>query len=502
MAAPRLPPRRPRRTAGERAVVGLGILLTLAAVAAATAAGYGAWSFGRVNKVKLRLSAAPPGLPRNFLVVGSDSRAGLDSASPNAGAFVRGNIVGSRSDTIFVVRVDPRSRSIRLLSLPRDLWVPIAGGRGVGRINSALNSGVQTLIDTIQQDFGVPISHYVEVDFAGFQRVVDAIGGVPVWFDRAMRDRNSGLDVDRPGCVTLDGTAALAFARSRYLQYMEDGRWRSDGTADLGRISRQQLLIRRSIDRAVSRGLTNPVTMKRLVDSAVKQVTIDKDLSLSALLDLGRRFSRFRGRQLESFTLPNRPLLTDGGAKVVTVNANAARPVLDLFRDRKLGVLGDVLSEDDVAVQVLNGSGQAGQAADVAGALSSAGFRIDGTGNLNDVPGVDPAPYTRVRFNPQDLGAAALVARHLSAGAVLVPDADVQPGAVELLTAADLTGVEQAALPAILRPAAAPLTTTTTSSAHGGSTSPPTTTRPGSAPPTTEVVGVVPGDAPPGQSCG
>ena len=112
------------------------------------------------------------------------------------------------------------------LSIPRDLWLPIAGTGSEDRINTAYSNGRQTLIDTIQESLGIPINHYIEVDFSGFQRLVEAIGGVPMWFDTAMRDQHTGLVINGEGCVTLDGQQALALARSRSLEYVEDG----DGT--------------------------------------------------------------------------------------------------------------------------------------------------------------------------------------------------------------------------------------------------------------------------------
>ena len=180
-----------------------------------------------------------------------------------------------------------------MLSLPRDLWVPIAGKGEHQRINVAYSMGKQTLVDTIQQTFGIRINHYLEIDFHGFQSLVDAIGGVPMWFDRAYRDLNSGPRVDRAGCVKLDGYSALAFAEVTTPQYMENGGWHFDGTGDLGRISRQQAFIRRIINRAVSTGLDNPLKLKDLVEVGTRNISIDKGLSISDLLALGQRFRKF-----------------------------------------------------------------------------------------------------------------------------------------------------------------------------------------------------------------
>src|SRR4029077_11443630 len=139
------------------------------------------------------------------------------------------------------------------VSFPRDLWVSIAGTGSNERINTAysVNDGPQRLIDTLRQDFGITINHYVELDFKSFKGIVDAVGGVPMSFQTPMRDRNSGLYVDTAGCTTLDGDQALAFARSRHLEYMDSKlKWVSDPSADLGRINRQQVFLQHVIDQA------------------------------------------------------------------------------------------------------------------------------------------------------------------------------------------------------------------------------------------------------------
>ena len=95
---------------------------------------------------------------------------------------------GQRSDTIMVAHIDPGKRTGVLVSFPRDLWVPIPG-HGTAKINAAFAyGGAQLTIETIEQDFDVPISHYLEVDFAGFRNIVNAIGSVPIYFPTPARD--------------------------------------------------------------------------------------------------------------------------------------------------------------------------------------------------------------------------------------------------------------------------------------------------------------------------
>ena len=145
-----------------------------------------------------------------------------------------------------MARVEPDAERVKLLSIPRDLWLPIAGTGSEDRINTAYSNGRQTLIDTIQESLGIPINHYIEVDFSGFQRLVEAIGGVPMWFDTAMRDQHTGLVINGEGCVNLDGEQALALARSRSLEYVEDGGWHTDPTGDLEQTASATLTARLS----------------------------------------------------------------------------------------------------------------------------------------------------------------------------------------------------------------------------------------------------------------
>ncbi|MCZ7631196.1 MAG: LCP family protein [Microthrixaceae bacterium] len=91
-----------------------------------------------------------------------------------------------------------------MLSIPRDLWVTLPDG-SEDRINAAYAESTQTLIDAIEENLGIPVHHFAEVDFVGFQKLIDALGGVPMYFDSPVRDRNSGLSISEPGCVVLNG---------------------------------------------------------------------------------------------------------------------------------------------------------------------------------------------------------------------------------------------------------------------------------------------------------
>ena len=363
-------------------IIGVGIVAIFGVLAAIAAVGYGWFRFSQIDKKNLNLASAASNKPQNYLVVGSDSRAVVEKGDPNYAAFkgTKDDSSGQRSDTIIIMRVDPGAETVDMVSLPRDLWVPIAGTGGSQRINTAYNStdGPQRLIDTIQQDFGIPINHYIEVDFRGFQGVVDAIGGVPMYFDEAMKDDNSGLNITQPGCVTLDGEQALAFARARHLEYKDpkSGRWKSDPTGDLGRISRQQVFIRKVIDRSAAKATSLDLAgTNSLIDAGVQNLTVDSGFGFDTMLSLAKKFKSFSGDQLVSHALPSTPYTTSGGADVLRLDTAGAQPIFDLFK-------GDAPSSSvkpsDVTLSVRNSSGVNGAAAKAQSQLGSLGFNVSG----------------------------------------------------------------------------------------------------------------------------
>lgn len=464
--------------------------MVLGIVVAASGAGLAALGldkYRRIDRVQVSVSTAPPGAPENYLVVGSDTRDAIADSGLDEGAFTAEEAAGQRSDTILVVRIDPAVESIQVLSLPRDLWLPIAGSGHSQRINTAYGGGPQQLVDTIEENFAIPIHHYVEVDFTGFVGLVDAIGGVPMWFDTAMRDTHSGLAIPGEGCHTLDPEMALAFARARHLEYRTESGWRVDGTGDLGRITRQQVFLRRAVDQVRGLGVTDAITLNRLADVAVDSVTFDQAIGLSDMIDLGRRFDSFTGDAMETYSLPVSDFRTSGGAAVLRLEEAEAQPVLNIFR----GLPVDALSPDVIdGITVLNGTGLDGQAGDVSAALEEVGFTVESVGDADE-----ELARTRIRYAPGTERAADLLRRHLTSGADLVADADLDEGAIVLETGSDLTTIGRTPFPA---EAPIPTTDTTTpdtteaGNTEAGNAGSGTTS-------TTEVVGVAPD---PHASCG
>ena len=216
----------------------------------------------------------------NFLIVGSDSRAGADPTDPDfANVGGEGEVQGRRSDTLIVVNVEKSSGIISLLSIPRDLWVNIGDSENSERINVAYREGAPVVVRTVTRALGIPIHHYLEIDFQGFKDLVDAVGGVTVCVEYPTRDRNTGLYI-RPGCKNLDGVQSLAYARSRFFEEKIDGQWQIDGTSDIGRGKRQRLFTALLMQTAVNRTLGDPFRAGTIMQGATSALLVDESLDM------------------------------------------------------------------------------------------------------------------------------------------------------------------------------------------------------------------------------
>jgi LCP family protein required for cell wall assembly len=486
-------------------VIGLGAVVVVGCLAGAGAVFYVLRSYQGIERYEdLEVDRVAAGEPENYLVVGSDSRA---EASAEERAAVGG---GQRSDTIMVLRIDPRSETAAVLSFQRDLMVPIAGSGETSRINSAYQDGRQTLIDTIKSNFGIAIHHYVEIDFGGFRKLIEQIGGVPLYFDRAVRDRESGLHIVQLGCVNVGAEQALAFSRARHLQYMTEDGWESDGTSDHGRITRQQILMRAALTKALDDARSNPLELRGMLDLARESVGLDEGLGIQDLLDLADRFKDFGTAGLQTYALPITEVGEVGSADLYP-NMPAAEPILNLFRGLPFDEVGPSL----ITVDVYNGSGKPDQGVNVAGALQSLGFTVN--------PPTDTAaqPLTTVFYATGQLAYGRRVARHLTGGAVLTEKPELPEGEVQLVTGADFTTLHEVPIAVEQLPTPTLPTTTVAGGGSSGSsgsgssvtttapttttttTAPPTTTTAPAGPPTTEErIGYPAGEVPPGKECG
>ncbi|MEL6890294.1 MAG: LCP family protein [Actinomycetota bacterium] len=264
----------------------------------------------------------------NYLLIGSDSRAGADPSSvdfDNIGG--EADVSGRRSDTIMVLRQEEDGQGAALLSFPRDLWLTHADTGNQQRINATYNRGADVLAATITQNYGIPINHVVDVDFFGFKELVDAIGGTTLCFDFATRDTNSGLD-QQPGCNVLDGTQALAYARARNYEEFRDGDWRKDPTADIGRVQRQQRFISETVNQTLDKLQSDPFLASELIDATTDSLALDPNLNpLSAAGTLRKAF----GSGFTTYQLPVDGATINGNS-VLLLREAEAQPILDYFR--------------------------------------------------------------------------------------------------------------------------------------------------------------------------
>ncbi|GAA3443230.1 putative transcriptional regulator [Planomonospora venezuelensis] len=266
-------PRRPGRTAA-RILAGLIVLLLVLAVG-----GYFTID-GRLKRIDaLRdYEGRPADTPgTNWLLVGSDSRAGLSKAERKK--LATGSSVGRRTDTMMLLHIPDNDGRPTLVSLPRDSYVPI-DGHGSDKLNAAYafqDGGPHLLARTVEQVTGLRIDNYMEIGFGGFVGIVDAIGGVEIDVKQNIKDPKAGIDLKK-GVQTLDGATALGYVRTR-----------ATGTIpDFDRTQRQRQFFSAVVKKAASPGvLLNPFTSVPLAFSAADSVSVGEESGAFSLLSLG-----------------------------------------------------------------------------------------------------------------------------------------------------------------------------------------------------------------------
>ena len=471
-----------RRTWPQRLLITFNCLLIVACLVGAGSLGYFYQRFGQLPRVDFAegvLGNEDPGDPMNFLLVGSDTRAFTEGDADAVESFGDQSFVtGQRSDTIILIRIDPRAEKAAMISFPRDLYVDIAGEDRRGRINTAFENGPEQLIRTITQNFNIPVHHYVQVDFAGFKGLVEAVDGVEVFLPAPVRDsaadgtNPSGLNITDSGCVSLSGDQALSYVRSRHFQELIDGKWKADPTGDIGRIARQQDFIRRAMREAISKDLLNPAKVNELVDVGIDNVAVDRDLDARDLVSLGKRFRSLTPESLQQFTLPVVADSVNGASVLFLEEGQESEAILNVFRGIPPAGPEDV-APSAVTVRVLNGTGVPGQAGDARDGLSAAGFTVVGVGD-----GTSGTEVTTIRYGAGQGAKAALLARHFEPGVQVVEDASLAGVDAVIVTGATYTGVPSTPRPADQAPAVAEAATTTTA--------PPPAAGEGAAPPQPE----------------
>jgi hypothetical protein len=316
--------------------------------------------------------------------------------------------------------------------------------------------------------------------------------------DPSIGRTRTGFEVDQPGCVVLNGEQALAFSRSRHMQYKQAGRWRDDNANDYGRQVRQQFLIRKTIQKVEHEGIiTKPTELNAVLDALVNSVTVDSTIGVSDLVGLARRFKSFDANSLQSYELPTERYFSRDGQDALKLIDEQADPILAAFGGSGQG---DAHEPSDVSLQVLNGSGVEGQAANVGGAMAAVGFRLVAVGNGSEI-GLSRVDRTEVLYAPGEKAAAEVVASHVTGGAATVASSQLEAGTVALVVGPDFTTVSaNPAASSVTTGGAGGSTTTTTAPSTASTTA---TTVPGyEPPPMAQAARVPPEDPPPGVSCG
>lgn len=348
----------------------LGLMVTLFSVASISAAG----GFIYLKYLEARLHKDEKGLaeviskpigdePINFLLLGSDAR-GKESA---------------RADTIILLHLDVKKKKAALVSIPRDMRVRIPD-KGFDKINAAYAyGGPELMVRTVEDFSGFPIHHYVETDFGGFSKMVDALGGVDIYIDKPMRDKWSGAFF-AAGSYTLDGPQALAYVRSRH-----------SPRGDFDRVERQQKFLKAVYKKA--RSPASLTRLPRLISIFAENTTTD--LGTTELLSFASLVRSIPEKNIETISLDGTSQRIKGKSYLIPNEAKNREILARVKEGKSLNkpVLGysEQVSPKDVKVEVLNGCGKKGLARAASRKLEAHKFKVINVGDA------DKSNYSRTK---------------------------------------------------------------------------------------------------------
>jgi LCP family protein required for cell wall assembly len=248
-------------------------------------------------------------------------------------------------------------------------------GQGKGKINAAYAYGGPALmVQTIRENLGIEVNHYVEVGFVGFIAMVDELGGIEMSFPYSARDASSGLRVEG-GTQVVDGYTALAYARSRKYQEHQNGNWVSVDASDIGRTQRQQRVVR-----AILTELKTPSSITeagQIAGSLAQHMTIDATLAESSVAAMAWDFRGLLTGSIDGQTLPVYGDTIDGASVVIAEEPAASAMIADFLGG------SPTASSAPIRIQVLNGNGITGAAGRMSATLEEAGFEVASLGNAD-----------------------------------------------------------------------------------------------------------------------
>ncbi len=425
----------------------------------------------------------------NILLVGSTDRCALKVQNAAYGLCSQG-VNGVNSDVVMILHLDPNRHSVSILSIPRDLFVPNARTTGGNKIDAALYQGPSQLVAAINDDFGIPIQHYVVLNFDTFANVVDALGGVKMYFPEPVFDAYSGLKVLSPGCVSLDGFHALQVVRARHLQYKPSGvttsdpnYWPSENLSDLARIRRDHEFLRVLATAVSKNGLANPITDEQLISGVAPQLNVDRSFSTGDMVGIVLDFHSVNVNSAPQLTVPVQvdqfgSYLYKGAyyGDIEFPSIVEDRQVIDQFLHISAStdtMTGEPLPPPSaVTVSVLNGTGAYNQATDTGAALHALGFQLSGVG---DSPPVGAEAETVVYYahkTAADQAAAEAVAGSMTGSVITALGPTTDGAEVTVVTGTQFTVVAPASSTPASAPATAPGATTPATAAPTAPASP------------------------------
>jgi LCP family protein required for cell wall assembly len=398
------------RIASGRKARRRSVLLTvIGAMSAATLVfATGAWGLASyvndsVGRVNAGTAGTPSSGPLNILLAGVDLRSGLTRQQQQQ--LHVGHDVSSNSDTMMLIHVTADRSHITVVSLPRDSWVQIPG-QGMNKINAAFGlGGPKLMVQTVERNTGLTVNDFIEVNFLGFVKVIDALGGVNICLPNPVNDSYSGLDM-AAGVHHVDGLTALEYARDRH----------SFALSDLARIADQQRLLASLLSEAIRSGtLADPVKLSGFLRAAVAAVKVDQSLNVTTLAD------QLRGVSSADVTFMTVPLasmnyLTSTGQSAVLWDAAASRALFTRLKadqpETKPAARPGRKSPGgpqrrQVPVDVYNGTLIGGLSAGTGAGLTQLGFPVTAglTWSRQDLA------QTLIEYPPGHLAAAQLVQR-------------------------------------------------------------------------------------------
>jgi LCP family protein required for cell wall assembly len=340
-------------------------------------------------------TAAPRASARHFLVVGSDSREGLDDQELRD--LRLGDFGGQRSDTMLYVAISEDREQVSLVSLPRDLLV-VDGGEN-RKLTDTFADGPGELVRVIRQSIGLPVNHYAHVSIVGFLEVVRTLGTVRVCLEDPLRDPKSGADFSA-GCHDMDEVEALSYVRSR-----------RGARGDFDRIDRQQTFVKAVLDElTAARVLVDPRRLFRLVEDVASNVTTDDQLRMTTALSLADELRSVVGGGVPMTTVPGYPRTIDGVYYIVPYGPGARALFEDLRAGNPLPDRGTVEEREETEVVVFSGGRDGTEA--VRATLELAGFAAfsEGRGPERLDAGATTTVYA-TRGNEEAAGFVAAVLR-------------------------------------------------------------------------------------------